>query len=384
MIQLMLKYPENTPNTRGYELLKSVLDLNGIENFESNTVGHNVDLVITDYFIHETPTRLGLDEAAQVTELGRWCNEKGIPILWFYPGESYYTEAAVYNPTGRFAATLEVPTYLIKSGDAMEVGNLDGYTQVFNLEFYHIYQVLNKFNLGRLHKTRNDMDTVVKDKKFLYLNGMARLHRQLLFEAINQTGLLDQAIWSWKDFKQGVDALGVDPEVNWQRERLLLNQFRYQGYFPEHYIRTEFSVVTETAMGEIFFSEKTAKCLILGHPFVLLGESGSLEKLRSWGYMTFSPIIDESYDKSHVYDSKIPLLVNEIFRLCTEPSIYEQCKTQTEHNMKHSLYLSSKIYSDLLDIILHAGGGRVTTDQKLSLVATNRIYQYMTDFASTK
>lgn len=373
MIQLILKHSDQTPNTRGYELLMSVLELNGIEYTTTPDLRCEATAVLTDYFVHEGET---LTEAGvRATEIAKSAESRKIPIIWYYPGECCYTEAVVYNPTGRLAKTLSVPTYLIKSGDNL-LPDMQGYTQVFTLERYHIFQVLNRFNQVRLMHTRRSMETQPKSKKFLYLNGVARHHREMLYTSIRDRGLLNQAIWSWRDLKQGLGAAGADPVVNWRDDLLMLNQFRYQCFYPDHYIRTEFSLVVETAQGEHFVSEKTAKCLVLGHPFVLLGNQNFLPKLREWGYKTFDHVVDHDYDRLHVYDGKVLAITNEVERLCNTPDVFADTQEDTMHNLQRSMVLAAGVYRDLLDMFVDILGGHII-NQNLPNISVDQAARFM-------
>ncbi len=71
------------------------------------------------------------------------------------------------------------------------------------------------------------------------------------------------------------------------------------------YNNANYSIVTETVspsqvkdqIGRTpFITEKTTKCLMGGRIFVMFGPAGTLDKLKQYGYKTFSSIIDESYD----------------------------------------------------------------------------------------
>jgi hypothetical protein len=66
------------------------------------------------------------------------------------------------------------------------------------------------------------------------------------------------------------------------------------------FARSFMSIITETYYTSDIFdtslTEKTFKPIALGHPFILLSTPGSLGELRSLGYETFSPFIDETYD----------------------------------------------------------------------------------------
>jgi len=45
-----------------------------------------------------------------------------------------------------------------------------------------------------------------------------------------------------------------------------------------------------------FLTEKIGRSIVMKNPFIILGDAGSLEELRSLGFRTFSKWIDESYD----------------------------------------------------------------------------------------
>ena len=67
----------------------------------------------------------------------------------------------------------------------------------------------------------------------------------------------------------------------------------------EIYERSQLTVVTESHFdqtGGLFITEKTFRPLLVGHPFIVLGQKGTLKKLRSWGFVTDFDGIDQSYD----------------------------------------------------------------------------------------
>ena len=65
-----------------------------------------------------------------------------------------------------------------------------------------------------------------------------------------------------------------------------------------HYTQTKISIITETSMGSecMRITEKTAKPLSLGHPFVIVGPMQSVRMARSMGFSVFDDFIDHSYD----------------------------------------------------------------------------------------
>jgi hypothetical protein len=69
-------------------------------------------------------------------------------------------------------------------------------------------------------------------------------------------------------------------------------------YCVKDFNSTKISVVLETVFDgdKIHLTEKTVRPLACGHPFMIAAGPRSLEYLKSYGFKTFSPWIDESYD----------------------------------------------------------------------------------------
>lgn len=85
----------------------------------------------------------------------------------------------------------------------------------------------------------------------------------------------------------------------------------------EFYNKTLLSLVTETWVHEdtIFITEKTYKAIHLLHPFIILGNAGTLSELRKQGFKTFSPLINEEYDDEPVLEKRKNLILKELHRL---------------------------------------------------------------------
>jgi len=67
--------------------------------------------------------------------------------------------------------------------------------------------------------------------------------------------------------------------------------------YHEIFSKYRIEVVIETnTTSHGWFTEKTAKCLASGKPFVLYGTPGQLQQLNKMGFRTFGECIDESYD----------------------------------------------------------------------------------------
>jgi hypothetical protein len=70
-----------------------------------------------------------------------------------------------------------------------------------------------------------------------------------------------------------------------------------------------------------FVSEKTWKALAQGRPFVILGDTNILNKLKSKGFMTFDKFCDESYDVEPSVSNRTDMVITALDQLVTA------CKT---------------------------------------------------------
>ena len=70
-------------------------------------------------------------------------------------------------------------------------------------------------------------------------------------------------------------------------------------------------------MDLLFLSEKIYKPMAFKHPFIVFAQPGILKQLREYGYKTFHPFIDESYDDEKDDIKRFDMVVAEIERLNT-------------------------------------------------------------------
>ncbi len=85
----------------------------------------------------------------------------------------------------------------------------------------------------------------------------------------------------------------------------------------EEFDRSWFSAVVETEMGVKLdrLTEKSFKALLNFHPQVVLGNHRALARLRAFGFETFAPEIDETYDQEADPRRRFELAYAEIVRL---------------------------------------------------------------------
>ena len=122
----------------------------------------------------------------------------------------------------------------------------------------------------------------------------------------------------------------------------------------EPYLSSYFSILNESDFSsdkissDRRFTEKVVQPLFNYHPFILVGSKGTLRLLKEWGFITFSPYIDESYDNIEDAGEKIMAIFNEIDRLCSMPK-------QDLHEMVQEMWPildhNARLVTNLLDII---------------------------------
>ena len=215
-----------------------------------------------------------------------------------------------------------------------------------------------------------------KPYQFLFLNGRARPHRKYLWHRFQELGLLDRAIWtmlegrglsnrslqlrrSGKDLMaQSIPAesLPIEYEVPRYRkfkDRLPTDQHHFVKFdvFDNEwgeiyiesapYIDSYFSVVTETILSgqHSFFTEKIAKPLAQGHPWIAATNSGFYHDLRDIGFRTFDGIIDEGFDRITDDQARMDRIVDTVTDLCGQDltSFLAACQDICKYNQQHLL-----------------------------------------------
>ncbi len=109
---------------------------------------------------------------------------------------------------------------------------------------------------------------------------------------------------------------------------------------------------TETLVGDgtLFMSEKIFKPIVVGQPFLLIGNKGSLEKLHQWGYKTFNKWWDESYDLDGDWKTRIDKTVSILTQLSKKSvqeltAIREEMLPVLQHNQEIFLKRLNRRYT---------------------------------------
>jgi hypothetical protein len=229
-------------------------------------------------------------------------------------------------------------------------------------------------NLQAMEKTPEIFSKLDKPYKFLFLNGRARPHRKYLYERFRESKLLDQALWTMLDgrpsfsrnfefVRNNINMLATTSEIRWLdsfyefefyknptvdavpaqrsfvKNQLFNNEWGEIYLEPAPYIDTYFSLVTETVYEYpySFRTEKIAKALAMGHPFIVASSVGFYRDLRNLGFRTFDTVIDESFDLVENHQDRMDRIYNIVQDLCQQDlvSFLTECKDICKYNQQH-------------------------------------------------
>lgn len=270
---------------------------------------------------------------------------------------------------------------LVRQGRILVIsgGDLDdAYTYLLHEHF--LTRVLDyDENVDAIARANGIFDLSVKPWLFLFLNGRARPHRKYLLERLRLLGLLDRSLWTMLDGRgsgnrlfslpyQGVDLVTTNTpirhlpniyEVNRYRGRRISSpdyphQFVKYDLFSDEwgeiyleaapYIDTYFSLVTETVIDYpcSFRTEKIAKPLAIGHPWICASNRGFYRDLRRIGFQTFDRLIDESFDNVDNHQDRMDRVVDVVKDLCASDlaSFLQAAQSICKYNQQHLAHLT--------------------------------------------
>jgi hypothetical protein len=118
-------------------------------------------------------------------------------------------------------------------------------------------------------------------------------------------------------------------------------------YSSNDFSNTNISVVLETLFEDsrIYLTEKILRPIACGHPFILAAGPHSLDFLKNYGFETFAPWIDESYDLEPDHATRMKMIVKEMNRIACMPELerkqlIESCQEIARRN-KQRFFSSS-------------------------------------------
>jgi hypothetical protein len=186
-----------------------------------------------------------------------------------------------------------------------------------------------------------------RPKRFDCLLGTGKSHRDQIERLYQSSAYQDCVVYSYfKDqVKQGIWSRNVDKaQTTTHRVRMDIhgNFVAISNLLPvDIYNQTFYTAVAETVCTNQYsqFTEKTAKPIVAGRPFVVFSGQHFLRNLRSLGFQTFGSVIDESYDTIQDQSERLAQAWRQVERLCQlDPAtVMQQLQSVLAHNQQHFL-----------------------------------------------
>ena len=212
----------------------------------------------------------------------------------------------------------------------------------------HVY---NNYHFVRTHITNKKLDIAINlNAKYFadILLGNPKSHRNTFFKLLRANNMLDSNIINLFDVYKSscLDDLDDNTQkiLDSQNNEYKMTTHEVSGNFLSQYIpigiyqNSLYSVVGETISNNdcFFVTEKTAKPMMAGRPFIMLSGKHTLKHLRDIGFKTFSAVIDESYDEIDDEYERINAAFDSFQALAKlDPvDVYQQLGDVLEHNQK--------------------------------------------------
>ena len=215
----------------------------------------------------------------------------------------------------------------------------------FELDFVHRVEqkeieYVRDYQLGNPSRTFLDMNG--KPHKFMRLRHVVHLWNKKLIDhgIINLYRTQeDMRVWSADKYYRLVrDIISEDDWLRfwrwWPHTWEKIDETKNRSLYGKHHSGypydvnlfkdTFMSLVSETRSGDascndqFFLSEKLVKAIGNAHPFVVLSTPNYLKQLKEYGYQTFSPWFDESYDTEEDAELRMVKAIDTMEQICKD------------------------------------------------------------------
>ena len=222
-----------------------------------------------------------------------------------------------------------------------------------NDHMWPVPYVYNNYHFVRTHEVnKNQIFAGPPSRLYIadVLLGNPKNHRNIFFKFLRSHNMLDDCIvnlfgiYKSKFLEQVDDNIQTVVDGAEQRGGYINTTNLINGNFVSQYISMPimnaswYSIVGETISNNdcFFVTEKTAKPMMAGRPFIILSGKHTLKYLRSIGFRTFASIIDESYDEIDDEYDRISAAFASFQALAKlDPrDVYQQLGRELQHNQK--------------------------------------------------
>jgi hypothetical protein len=222
------------------------------------------------------------------------------------------TQGFIKDPAIKFLQKNCIPSIFYKS---IKYTKLDFDRNLSSAKF--VGTLLGRINTTRL-RLAHTLDMAFPDDSFMIfqpkMGHVNEVHRSVKDLYATELSWLAQ-----KTFDEDLVSNHLLGSINWKQAN---------ETYTNLWNRFQIEVVSETDVwSNSWFTEKTARCLMTGKPFVLVAGTGALATLHKVGFKTFGDIIDETYDSCLTPVQRISRIIESLKTLYTHP---DRLKLTTE------------------------------------------------------
>ena len=213
--------------------------------------------------------------------------------------------------------------------------NLD---QIFDIKFD--VQFLPIFDVRAANQWRHRPTPMMinKTEKYMCINAKDQYHRRFILGQLIKNNLIDEGVVSYQ-CSEGIISFNIPHlqeilDICLSHIPIVLdNAIGVSDYYPKNipslldrylFLNSYVNLVGETFFDNrnyntSFVTEKTFGAIANNQMFIIVGQAGSLDLVKSLGYQTFDSVIDESYDSILDNDQRLAAVTKEILRFISRP-----------------------------------------------------------------
>ena len=290
--------------------------------------------------------------------------------------ESHFYETTFYNALHRCInkAGILFDNILLLTGNVNNHSSNENIKVLFWQFFETAMRLSSRNNNIDVTSRYTDIESV---KKFLCLNRIPRETRYYFMYQMYKHNLIS-------NFRASLNKVNDISNIVSHHDGMFLNEIKDDPKFTDmlaslpwtvdtdkfdnnHWdtVEQDFSlnniifVTTETLFAnghyDLFLTEKTFKPIALKMPFILIGTSGILRRLRDIGYKTFDTLWDESYDDEDDPTMRMQKIISLVKDISTKYSTKELADLITSNNdileHNHSMLMCRRPEAEIIKYI---------------------------------
>jgi hypothetical protein len=198
--------------------------------------------------------------------------------------------------------------------------------------------------------------------KYIYMNNNDHVWRCKLMDLVAKNNLINHGAVSWHKLRCDYPWQYFKPEILKLTDSFsdCFNAFT----LPEEYDSSFMQLISESTINALFITEKTAKPLFTGKPFLVASVQGYHAHLKKLGFELYTEIFDYSFDDEIDEDIRYEKLLTNLTKICNYSeeqlaSAYQQIEEKLLFNQKRAKEIAIKhinkpdILNNFTEILWH-------------------------------